>query len=284
MRVVVLATGAVMAGAAGALVIGMRSWDRTTEGMVDRLAAERHPAGGSTFQTDDLAGLPSPVVRYFEYALTVGQPLIRGARVEHTGEFRGSLDADWSPFRSVQHYSADPPGFVWDARIDMVPVAGVRVRDSYLDGRAAMEGRVAGLIPVVSQEGSDELASGALHRFLAEAAWLPTALLPREGLWWEAVDDSTARVTLTDSGITVSLDVHFGSAGEIVRVEAERYRDVDGKGVLTPFVGRFTDYAEVEGIRIPLAGEVEWILAKAPLSYWRGRIEQVEYTFVEDRD
>lgn len=181
----------------------------------------------------------------------------------------------------MQHYSVDPPGFVWDARIDMVPVAGVRVRDSYLDGRAAMEGRVAGLIPVVSQEGSDELAAGALHRFLAEAAWLPTALLPRDGLWWTAVDDSTARVTLIDSGITVSLHVHFGSAGEIVRVEAERYRDVDGKGVLTPFVGRFSEYAEIDGMRIPMAGEVEWILPEGRLSYWSGRVDQVEYSFTE---
>src|SRR5690606_14605749 len=112
---------------------------------------------------------------------------------------------------------------------------------------------------------------------LAESAWLPTALLPREGVVWETVDDSTARLTLTDSGIRVSLDVHFAPSGEIVRVEAERYRDVDGVGVPTPFVGHFRDYAEVGGMRIPLEGEVEWILPEGRLSYWRGRIERIEY-------
>lgn len=224
-------------------------------------------------------GLPAPVARYFEFALTPGQPLVRTARVEHAGEFRTSLDAPWSPFRSVQHFSADPPGFVWDARIDMMPVLGVRVRDSYLGGEAGMLGKVAALVPVVNERGSPEIASGALHRLLAESAWLPTTLLPREGLVWEAVDDSTARVTLTDSGVTVSLDVHFAAPGGIDRVEAERYRDVGGVGVLTPFVGHFGEYAEVQGMRIPREGEVEWILPEGRFTYWRGRVERIEYDF-----
>jgi hypothetical protein len=247
--------------------------------MVARVTAAGRSADRRTFDQRALAGLPVPVVRYFEFALTPGQPFIRTARVEHRGEFRTGLDAPWSPFRSVQHFSADPPGFVWDAKIDMVPVVGVRVRDRYLSGEAGMLGKVAALVPVVDQQGSWELAAGALHRYLAESAWLPTALLPREGLVWEAVDDSTARVTLTDSHVRVSLDVHFATSGEIARVEAERYRDVDGVGVLTPFVGHFRDYVRVDGMRIPREGEVEWVLPEGRFSYWRGRVERIDYDF-----
>lgn len=140
-----------------------------------------------------------------------------------------------------------------------------------------MLGKVGALVPVVDQQGSPELAAGALHRYLAESAWLPTSLLPREGLVWEAVDDSTARVTLTDSGVTASLDVHFAASGGIERVEAERFRDVDGVGVLTPFVGHFRDYVAVEGMQIPREGQVEWILPEGRFSYWRGRVERIEY-------
>lgn len=277
--VTLIAAGALVGGVVGAAVLGARAWDRATSRMVARVVAAGRGAHPRTFRAEMLWGLPAPVARYFEFALTPAQPLVRTARVEHAGEFRTSLAAPWSPFRSVQYFSADPPGFAWDAQIDMIPVVGVRVRDSYLGGEAGMLGKVAALVPVVDEGGSPELASGALHRFLAESAWLPTALLPREGLAWEAVDDSTARVTLTDSGVTVSLDLHFAASGEIVRVEAERYRDVDGVGVLTPFAGHFRDYVQVEGMRIPREGEVEWILPEGRFSYWRGRVERVEYDF-----
>lgn len=278
-RVTLIAAGALVGGVAGAAVLGARAWDRATSRAVARVVAAGRGAHPRTFRAEALVGLPAPVARYFEFALTPGQPLVRTARVEHAGEFRTSLDAAWSPFRSVQHVSADPPGFVWDARIDIVPVVGVRVRDGYLAGEAGMLGKVAALVPVVDQQGSPELAAGALHRYLAESAWLPTSLLPREGLVWEAVDDSTARVTLTDAGVTVSLDVHFAASGRIERVEAERYRDVGGVGVLTPFVGHYRDYVEVEGMRIPGEGEVEWILPEGRFSYWRGRVERIEYDF-----
>jgi hypothetical protein len=266
-----------LGAAVGTALLGPLLWDRATKRMVARVTAAAGTASAGVYDPESLGGLPAPVARYFRFALTPGQPLIRGARVEHRGDFRTAPDAAWSPFRSVQHYSVDPPAFVWDARIEMIPLVGVRVRDSYLAGRAAILGRVAALLPVVDRQGGRELASGALHRLLAESAWLPTALLPREGLEWTAMDDTTARVTLRDAGLAVSLDVHFGASGEIVRVEGERYRDVNGAGVLTPFVGTFGDYAEVGGMRIPREGEVAWLLPGGPFSYWRGRAERIEY-------
>jgi hypothetical protein len=41
--------------------------------------------------------------------------------------------------------------------------------------------------------GTGEIAEGQLMGFFAEAAWYPTALLPGQGVRWEAVDDSSAR-------------------------------------------------------------------------------------------
>lgn len=79
-------------------------------------------------------------------------------------------------------------------------------------------------------------------------------------------------------GDHVTLEVRFGPFGEIVRVEGERYRDVDGEGVRTPFVGHFRDYVR-GGMRIPGEGELEWILPEGRFSYWRGRVERVEYDF-----
>ena len=60
-----------------------------------------------------------------------------------------------------------------------------------------------------------ELNSGALHRYLAEAVWYPTALLPQAGVQWSPIDEHSALATLTDNGETVSLEFRFNDAGEV---------------------------------------------------------------------
>jgi hypothetical protein len=194
-------------------------------------------------------------VRYFEFALTPGQPLVRRARLRQAGEF-AVRPGPWMPFTAVEHFAVQPPGFVWDASIRMAPLLSVRVRDSYLRGEGSVHGKFAALVPAVDHGGTPKMAAGALVRYLAEAAWLPSALLPSAGVRWQPVDNRTARATLTDRATTVSLDVHFGARGEIVRVSTDRHRDINGSPVLTPWVGHFRDYARIDGMMVPMAGEV----------------------------
>ena len=159
----------------------------------------------------------------------------------------------------------------------MMPLVPVFVRDSYVRGQGAMCAAIASLIPVVDQHGTPEMAAASLQRFLAEAVWLPTSLLPRNGLRWSAIDDSTARVTVTDGPTTVSLDVRFGARGEITGVSTDRFRDVKGRPVLTRWVGTHTDYKRVEDMMIPTTGEVAWILPEGPAPYWRGSLIEVKF-------
>lgn len=229
-----LVTGGLAGSTVAAVAIGNLLWKQATKKAVRRLAPEASASPG-VFSHLQLEGLPAPVVRYFDFALTPGQPLLRGAWLEHRGTFRGGLDEPWSPFTSVQHFSVHPPGFVWDASIHLAPLLTVRVRDSYIGGTGGMQGKIGALIPVVHQRGGAALNAGALHRLLAEMVWLPTALLPGRGVTWTAIDDATARATLSDSGTSVWLDFQFNRKGEIVRVSTpERYRDVDGTAVPTP--------------------------------------------------
>ena len=57
---------------------------------------------------------------------------------------------------------------------------------------------VFGLVTVADVRGTPAAAQRELLRYFAEAAWYPTALLPSQGVCWEAIDDFTARATLTD--------------------------------------------------------------------------------------
>jgi hypothetical protein len=60
----------------------------------------------------------------------------------------------------------------------------VRVRDTYVTGQGSMQGKILSLVPVFDERGQAELNTGALQRYLAEAVWCPTALLPGEGVKW----------------------------------------------------------------------------------------------------
>lgn len=130
------------------------------------------------------------------------------------------------------------------------------------------------------QTGTPELAHGQLMRFLAEAAWYPTALLPSQGVLWEGIDDTSARASLTDGSAAASLEFPFDGAGLIRTVRSSgRYRLLYGEQVPTPWQGRFWRYELREGMPVPLEGEVEWLLPEGPKAYWRGRIRRMEYEY-----
>jgi hypothetical protein len=143
-----------------------------------------------------------------------------------------------------------------------------------------MQARLASLIPVVDQRGRPELKAGALHRYLAEAVGIPTALLPSQGIAWKPIDDTTARATLTDAGTTISLEFAFDGSGALVRAYTpNRYREVEGTYVPTPWECSYRQYAAVDSMMVPMESEVEWILPEGRLSYWHGRVLRTQYQF-----
>ncbi|HSG07305.1 MAG TPA: DUF6544 family protein [Longimicrobiales bacterium] len=262
---------------AAAFSLGGIAWSRASERMRREMrdGAIRPPpvAPGDV-------SLPEPVARYLARSIPPGADPIGTARLQQEGEFRtGEGPEGWRTFTADQVVRTYPPAFLWDARISMAPLVTVRVRDGYGDGQGAMAAKVGGLIPVMDALPTPELARAALERYLAEAAWTPSRLLPGHGLTWEGADDSSAVATLTDRGLSVSVTVSFSADGDVVRVFVpDRGREVDGAYVPTPWLGRFWDHGPApDGYRIPRQGEVAWVLDGDTVPYWRGRLTSVGY-------
>lgn len=275
MKTTLLVLGLLLAGIVAAVATAARRWRAATARLVERL---ERPAGGETVSFAELDGLPAPVARYLRLVLREGEPMLRRGQIVQEGEFLLRPPDGWRPFTATQDLAAAPPGFVWDAAIRLVPGVVVRVRDGFVDGAGAMRASALGLVTLVAVEGTADIAAGALHRYLAEAVWLPTALLPSQGVRWTPIDDSTARATLAAGAASVTLEFRFGPDGLVREVFApDRLRDVDGRGVPTPWRGRWLEYARHGGMRIPVLGEVEWILPDGPQPYWRGRVLEARY-------
>jgi hypothetical protein len=278
--------GGVIAAACAALPpIGFWLTNRATRSArerLDRAAATAQPA--SLIASDRVeADLPIPVARYLSRALSPEQPEIQAVELTTDGEFRmGDAEDSWRPFHATQRCTTAPAGFVWSARIAMTRFAPVYVRDAYVSGRGETVGKILGLYPVVNQSGVDELALGQLTRYLAEAMWFPTALRPRPGLTWRALDAHAAIVSLVDHGRTTSLRFTFDDTGDVTEVFAhDRLRETNGRYLPTPWAVRCWRPEVQHGIRNPMECESEWQLTTGPLPYWRGRVTQIAFEYAD---
>lgn len=281
-NIVIFALVGIIVSLMAAALIGSRLWKRRTNDLMKGLHASNVGDRKEEFHFSLVGRTPVPVRKYFSEVLTEGQKMVASVRIVHNGTFNmGVSKPQWKKFSSMQTVSISPPGFLWSARIMMAPGMPAFVHDAYIGGNAVLTAKLFGLITVMESPNSAELAQGELIRYLAEAPWYPTALLPCSSLSWEHIDDRSARLTLVDGGKTVSLVVRFNSNGLIQSVFSDgRYRDADGTQVLTPWEGRFWNYQECNRMLIPLDGEVAWLLPEGRLPYWRGHISDIQYKFV----
>lgn len=263
----------------GLTAVGGMRWTGATQAILARLEAKRLPAAPARYDPREIEGLPAPVQRYFSTVLTPGQAIVTAATLEHTGRFNLSATGEqWKPFTSRQRVIVQRPGFLWDARIAMAPGVSVRVHDSYADGEGLLHAAVFGLFSVADLRGGGELARGELMRFFAEAAWYPTALLPSQGVRWTAVDGHSAKATLTDGALSITLLFRFDASGLMTSMRAEaRGRIVGNEVSSAPWEGTWANHQRVDGMTVPLSGEVAWLLPEGRKTYWRGTVTSLNH-------
>jgi hypothetical protein len=186
----------------------------------------------------------------------------------------------WMPFTSEQRVVTRRPVFVWNARMALIPGTAILVHDAYLSGVGTLHPAILGLISLTNQHGTGDIARGELMRFMMEAAWYPTTLLPSQGTKWAAIDAVSANATMVDGDISMTMRFTFNADGLIEKVDAAaRGALVGGKVVMMPWEGRLSNYEERDGMRVPLTGEAAWLTPGGRKPYWRGTIVSAAYEF-----
>ncbi|KAM3093842.1 DUF6920 family protein [Phormidesmis sp. 146-12] len=261
-----------------AAIYGSYRWQSDTDRLRTKLTNGRRTSEPEIYDPKELEGLPAPVQRFFRTVLKDGQAIVAAVKLSQQGQFNMSeTENKWSSFTATQLVMTQRLGFDWDARIQIAPGLSAFVHDAYLLGEGSLHASLLGLVTVADVRGTPEGDQGELLRFFAEATWYPTALLPSQGVRWEAIDDTSARATLTDGATTVSLVFQFNADGAIATMRAEaRYRD---KLTAMPWSGRFWEYSVRNGMLIPLEGEVGWEYPEGIRLYFKGRITEINYEF-----
>ena len=276
-----VAIGVIAASGISIAAIGSWRWNKNARVMLTVLEAARSRMSSAPYDRREIEGLPLPVQRYFRAVLKEGQAMVSAVALTQSGTFNmNEAISSWKPFTASQRVTTNRPGFIWDARIAMFPAIHVYVHDAYIAGEGMLHASLLGMYSLADTKGGRDAALGELMRYLPEAAWYPTALLPRNGIVWEAIDDSAARATISDGDWHVTMTFWFNSDGLIDTVHSNGRSRLVGNQVETmPWQGRFRNYEERNGMKIPLYGEVEWLTPEGPKPYFRGTLTSISFEF-----
>ncbi|MFO0579243.1 MAG: DUF6544 family protein [Polyangia bacterium] len=226
--------------------------------------ARSAPPPGSPLQAPPL---PPPVERYLEATRSLDLPRPRLAILTQRGTLRAAPDRPWMPFVSEQVYAMDPPAFVWlaEAQVKPVPLLHMLARDKFVDGAGNMLVSLLGILTVADGRGA-EMDQGSALRYWGEIIAFPEAVRSPH-LRWEPIPGSErqARLSIEQGALHLSARVEFDAQGLLSAVYADRYRDVNGAQVLTPWSGHMRDWKAIDGRLFPSTWESVWHLPEGDL-------------------
>jgi hypothetical protein len=205
--------------AATAFFIFMRG--RLDRHMTRRWVELRPPARETSFNPDMLVELPEPAQRFFLHAIQPGTRLARSVYLEMEGRFGLQPGAEKVPMRA-QEILAAPHGLIWKASIGsgFMRFSGY---DYYVEEEGAMRWFLWGVIPLVRAEGPEITRSAAGRVAMEAVAWLPSVLLPQNGVLWEYIDDHSARAHIPVGKEELTPTITVDPDGRLERIEMMRW-------------------------------------------------------------
>lgn len=229
--------------------------------------------------TADLEDLPLPVKKWLQNSGVIGKKEIRAVKVKQSGLMKLSPEqSDWYQPAARQYITVSEPGFLWQVDLAMMPVINTKGRDLFYQGNASMQIKIASLLPVVNQGANAKINESALHRFLLELPWYPTAAL-NNYLNWQEIDSTTARATIDYQGVKASANFNFDQEGNLISTEAMRYKESDQAAERLRCTGELRSYQKVDGIQIPTEIDVSWYLDSGKFTWFKVEVEEISFEY-----
>jgi hypothetical protein len=224
---------------------------------------------------DDIKDLPYPVQNWLTNSNVIGKEKIKTVHLKQEGRMRTKKNGPWMPSKAEQYFTVEEPGFVWIADVKMAPLIHLSGIDTFNAGKGKMKIKLLSLFPVVDSEGP-EMDSSTMMRYLAEMMWFPTAALSPY-IKWEEIDRNSAKATMEHEGVSVSGVFYFNENGDILRFVGKRYKEVNGKYILSDWGGINKEFKEFDGIRLPSKSNVTWFEEEGEFNWFELEITELQY-------
>ncbi len=229
----------------------------------------------SKIQRSDIKDLPDNVQNWLKSSKVIGRGKINSARLKQKAVMRLDRNKSWMLADAEQYFTVGKPGFIWKARIKAAPFMYIVGRDMYFEGKGNMLIKFMSMIPIANSSGP-KIDQGTLLRFLAETVWFPTAAL-EDYIKWEKVNDKKAEATMSYDETSESGIFTFNENGDVIKFEADRYREMGGNYSKERWVIDITEHKILNGIKIPTKGKITWELDSGDFTWFKFEIKEIEY-------
>ncbi|GAB4020181.1 DUF6544 family protein [Spirosoma koreense] len=222
-----------------------------------------------------LIHLPMPVQQWLIASGVVGKEQVHTVRLQQIGLMRTNPRGRWMPTQAEQYIDVDKPGFVWKADVRpfaWLPLAGL---DKYADGKGTMQIKALSFIPIVNASDA-KIDQGELLRYLSEMCWYPSAAL-RPYITWQPIDEKQSEATINYKGVTASAVFTFDAQHRLVSVAAKRYKGDSAQSQLEDWYIPARSWKIINGVRIPVKGDVIWKLQTGDFNYYQWEIAAIDY-------
>ncbi|MDD4297381.1 MAG: hypothetical protein PHC69_10585 [Ruminiclostridium sp.] len=229
------------------------------------------------FTNEDIAELPLPVQKYFQYCGYIGTPKMQTMKAIYKDvKFKFSKEKPTIIIDYVQYNIADEPARIAyiDSSMYGIPFEGL---DSYIAGKGTMKGVLAKLITLFNQAGVT-MDKASLVTFLSECLIIPNAAI-QEYITWEEIDSLHAMATISYYGRTASGIFAFNEKGEMCSFTTNdrEATSIDGKSEEVKWSVGFGGYVETNGIKKPTEFQAIWHYEGGDLLYFDGKDVAIEY-------
>lgn len=242
-----------------------------------RAEAEAVPFPPETVLTEEaIARLPAPVRHYIALTGSIGRPVVTEIVMHFDGTIYDAPDAEGMSGPVVQYERFDTPRrlFFMSSRMKGLPVS---VLHDFDRDAATMRVRLAGLVNVVDLAGAD-LTRTETVTILNDLAFYAPSRLAEPTLEWREIDDHRAGVSFTLGPNTVSAELVFNDAGELVDFVSDDRGMLESDGSLT--ILRWTtplgEYRDFDGWRVASEGDAIWHKPEGPFTYGHLRLTSYE--------
>lgn len=237
------------------------------------------------FTKDLIAELPAPVQRYFLHAIAPGNPIATSVQLKMQGQFRLAPEKLWMPMQAQETLTAT--GFIWNAKIGS-GLSQFQGADYYFNQTGRMQFSMLGLVPIVDVQNSNT-ARSAIGRLVVELMWLPSALLPQQGVQWQAIDDHTIQANLKVDDEPVTLTFVIDSNGKLLEGytlrwgdyltgETTSHRTKNTSWKYIPMGGKCYAEHTFSGFTIPSqVGVGWWFGSEQYFEFFQATVEQAEF-------
>jgi len=209
------------------------------------------------FAARDVVLLPHPVSRFLRHSVPTDRPLARTVDLDFVGETRSRADSQWLRFEARQRVCPGR-GFLWQTRLEGIGPMAAEGAEFLFQGRAEADYCLGGWLPLVRAR-DDEFWQMAAERLMVESFWLPSSVLPDQGVHWREQDQNRATALFPAAAGEAAINVTIDDQGALTELSMVRLRrTARGLASKTPFGIRFDGIARFDGYTIPRSAVAVW--------------------------